>query len=218
MQTFYVNLGKTQQPVDFVQTWAYRQGGTTLHVGLMPNGAYAIVPNGLPVDREALEQCIPPGPALDQALNWYERREQGQTHGARLRLVFPDPRDDTWRYMDTHQIVESREDLLSALKGGPLQSALIWFESYHGHAQRRQLDEAARAPKRIEEQVRDLLAEQPGWLTEGLAKAVEVAPRVMMEMTRAMEAAGEIVRHGKLWYLPDQDTWGDGEPIAADEA
>lgn len=193
--------------VSFVRTWlVQRPDKSVIHLGLMPNGAYATVPQGFPItDEEDIKTAILDPEHQARALAWYQHRAD-PTRQTRLRKVYPDPESDTWRYLDTHQVVTKQEDLVAALKGMELQAAIAWFAKHHGVHQARQHDDTATAPKQLDDQVLDELGEHPGQTTEALAKHFDVKAGDMIRLTQSMESRGMIVRQGRGWYVPVVDS------------
>lgn len=183
---------------------------STLHIGVLPNGAYAHVPTGFPItDRQQITDGISDREQQEKALYWFDHRGQ-TTSQMRVRKVYPDPADDTWRFIDTGQVVTKQEDLVAALKGTALQAAMVWFHSYHGQHQQRQLDAEAKAPLLPEDHVLELLAQDPGQSTENLAKQLGIQARQILALVNDMEQRALIIREGKLWYLPLTEGAGQG--------
>lgn len=206
MQKFYPSVHGQLMQVSFVRTWiAQRPDKSVIHIGLMPNGAYATVPQGFPItDTEDIKLAIPDPEAQARAINWFERRSD-PTRQTPLRKIYPDPEDGTWRYLDSHQVVEKQEDIIAATRGMEQQAAITWFAKYHGAHQSRQHDEEARAPRELDDRVLEELREHPGQTTEALGKHFDVKAGDMVRLTQSMESRGMIVRQGRGWHLPITD-------------
>ena len=203
MQTFYPVINNQVMPMQFVRTWkAVLPDHQSLHIGLLLNGAYAQVPTGFPIlDRGEMMACIGDPEQQQKALDWFDHRGQ-TTQQVKVRKVYPDPEDETWRFIDSGQVVQKQEDLVASLKGTALQAAMVWFHSYHGAHQQQRLDTNATAPQMVEDQVLELLAQDHGQSTEALAKQLGIQPRQMLSLVNSMEQRDMITRSGKLWYLP----------------
>lgn len=186
--------------VTFSRTWTTNGG---MHIGRMPNGAYGHT-SGLPVTKEQdLRACIPAGEELDAALAWFENRGKAQPTDRPRRLCYFDPDDQSWRYLDTHQVVEQIEDLMAALKGGPLAEAVAWFQRQYG-AQMPGAELPVPVLKSPQERVLEALHAETGQTLQGLAKLLGFDLRGTHDLLESMRDEQQLVTAGKKYFLPHE--------------
>ena len=205
----------------FEKTWALSNGP---HVGKLMNGAYAHF-GGLPVtDKQDLLATIPAGPDLDEALDWFENRHKRATEAQLMptKLVMYYPPDQSWRYVETQQLVTTVEDLYEGLKGSPaLDAALAWFFKQR---QREQSGQASPSGSSIsgtgiDDRVIKILGESAveGATLHDLGKHLSIEPKALVDLLQALENDQILARHGKRFYLPRYAPQGSTLSVGAPE-
>jgi len=107
-------------PIHVVQTWAMREK----KISKLTNGSY-VHTTGLPISsKKEITEVIPPGPAQDEALYWFDHRyEQQEDTGCRIVMN----QDGSFVFEDGSPIT-SISEITQALKPGPHQEVVIrWF-------------------------------------------------------------------------------------------
>ena len=191
MQTlFSKNFGE----LTFVKTWAVNGG---LHVGRMPNGAYAHI-SGLPIrSREELSPITDPD-ELARAERWLETRDRPpDPTQAPLRKLYFEVEDESWRYIDNWGVVDRVEDLMAALKGPVLTTAIVWLQ----HRQATGATSATVPVKPPDVQVLDLLRDDPGKTPQEMATALGFDARGIVEVLGLLRRSGQVYVDGKRFYV-----------------
>jgi hypothetical protein len=107
--------------VEFEQTWI--EGSA--HVGKLTKGGYCHV-SGLPITSvDELEVAMRPGPDLDEAIYWFEHKEEVAARAGKKGIVIE--ADGSVHFSDGSPI-EDVGDLTANLPAGPLlKAALEWW-------------------------------------------------------------------------------------------
>lgn len=105
----------------FVRTWSIEGR----HVGLLKSGGYCHI-GGPPIgDVSELTTTIPPGPALDKALDWWEHKDDVVIVDKPRKIVIQ--LDGSYTF-DDGSLIESVGDIVSAIPAGPaLDAAVAWY-------------------------------------------------------------------------------------------
>ena len=115
---------KTKQfgPVEFGDK-QWTMGTTT--IGVLAGGGYAYLNGHMVESKDALIRCIPSGPDLAKALDWWENKDKIQPDEIQRRIVVLP--DNSYAFEDGSPI-ESATDLLNYFgPGDALEAALRWF-------------------------------------------------------------------------------------------
>mgnify|MGYP001616638314 CR=1 FL=1 len=180
--------------LEFVRTWAMNGG---LHIGRMPNGAYAHI-SGLAIKSRAELSPITDPEELARAEVWLEQRNRPPDPSqAPVRKLYFEAEDESWRYLDNGAVAECVEDLMGALKGPVLTTALVWF-------QRRHTEGTVSAPPPLvppDQQVLDLLRERPGLNPHEIETALGFEARGTVEVLALLRKAGHVSVDGKKFYV-----------------
>lgn len=124
-------------PIEVVRS--YVKGN--LHIVELANGGYAHS-SGLPVqNKNELMEAIPPGPALDKALEWWEHRDDEPEEPKRSIVIRP---DGTLAF-DDGSPVQSISDIIQHIPPGPFLDAAITAFS-HMKKQAEEAEKSAATP------------------------------------------------------------------------
>lgn len=106
--------------IQVVQTWVMREKS----ISKLTNGAY-IHTSGLPVSsKKEITEVIPPGREQDEALYWFDHRDEEQQAPGR-RIIM---NQDGSFVFDDGEPITSISEITQALKPGPHQEVVIrWF-------------------------------------------------------------------------------------------
>lgn len=106
----------------FQKTWV----GGNLHIGKLADGSYAHLA-GMPVSqRSEIEDVIPKGKDLEEALKWFETKDDVKPRSASSKRIIIEP-DGSYSFEDGSPVKTIRE-LMDALPKGPaLDAAVTWF-------------------------------------------------------------------------------------------
>jgi hypothetical protein len=118
---------KTKQfgEVEFEKSWAVSNGK---HIGKLANGRGYLHFTGQPISTlKELQEVIPPGPDLDEAVAWWrnkdKRRDDSELPDKKV-VINPDGSCA----FDDGSPIESVADLFNAIPRGPmLDAAVAWF-------------------------------------------------------------------------------------------
>ena len=180
--------------LEFVRTWAINGG---LHIGRMPNGAYAHI-SGLAIQSRAELAPITDPEELARAEAWLEMRNRPPDPSqAPVRKLYFEAEDESWRYLDNGGVVESVEDLMAALKGPVLTTGLVWFQ--HRHTEGVVAAQPPIVPP--DQQVLDLLRERPGLNPQEIETALGFEARGTVEVLTLLRKAGQVSVDGKKFYV-----------------
>src|SRR5262245_46373477 len=210
MQTFRPMINGTSQQVTFVRTYVNVHEGARLHIGEQPSGAWSLVPNGFPIiERDIILRCVPAGPDRERALAWFEPRLDPEGQAKPVRKVYFEPEDETYRFVDTQQVVPLREHLIDALKGPALDAAMVWFHHYYGAAARAQREAAQQTPQGWAEQILAALrAEAHGASVDALAEHFGCPTGVIGNILIPYVKTQQVTKMGRMYYYghPQADT------------
>ena len=106
--------------IHVVQTWVVRDK----KISKLSNGAY-VHTTGLPIaSKKEITEVIPPGPNQDEALYWFDHREENPEDPGRRITMNP---DGSFAFDDGSPITSIAE-ITQALTSGPHQEVVIrWF-------------------------------------------------------------------------------------------
>jgi len=113
-------ITKHYGPIEVEKSWNVG----AQHIGKLVGGGYVYL-TGLPVKtKQELKAIIPPGPDLDEALEWFDSPDKFSE--TRIKRLMLNP-DGSYEF-DDGSPVESVSDLVKHLQEGPaLDAALTWF-------------------------------------------------------------------------------------------
>jgi len=105
----------------FVRTWNIEG----IHIGLLKSGGYCHI-GGPPIGNKGeLKAAIPPGAALDKAINWWEHRDDIKETAKPRKIVIQ--LDGSYTF-DDGSIIESVGDIVSSIPpGAALDAAVAWY-------------------------------------------------------------------------------------------
>lgn len=112
---------KNYGDIEFEQTWV----NGPAHVGKLVRGGYCHV-SGLPIQSvDELRAAMRPGPDLNEAVQWFEHREEfDELEGKKRIVIEPDGRV----HFDDDSEIEDVSDITTNIPTGPLQdAALRWW-------------------------------------------------------------------------------------------
>ena len=111
---------KNYGSVSFERTWI----AGDLHIGKLTGGGYAHL-SGLPVKgKKELRIAIPAGPQLEEALEWFDKKDAPQEAPVKKVVV---SQDGSYAF-DDGSPVTSLQELVQHMPSGPaMDAALEWF-------------------------------------------------------------------------------------------
>ena len=117
MQTLHT---KNYGSVSFERTWI----AGDVHIGKMVGGGYAYL-SGLPVkSKKELKAVIPAGPFLEEALAWFDKKDEPQSVITKKVVIF---QDGGYAFDDGSQITSLQELVNFMPAGSALDAAIEWF-------------------------------------------------------------------------------------------
>jgi hypothetical protein len=105
----------------FIRTWTDGH----IHIGKLEDGGFCHI-GGPPISTRAeLEDAIPRGPQLEDALDWWENKDKAEQKKKSRRIMIQD--DGSYVFEDGSPI-ESVDELVACIPTGPaLDAAVAWY-------------------------------------------------------------------------------------------